>query len=415
MTHAQAAPSPLKRPEFRNLLAISITVALGFGMLIPVLPRYATAFGVSIAVAGLVQLVFGLTRFSFGLVGGLVVDRFGERASTMTGLLVVAASSYAIGFARDFPQLVLARGFGGAGSALFIAGLMNRILRIIEPEAMGRATGAFRASFLVGIAIGPVLGGVAAGNLGLTAPFHLYGSGLLVATVIAWFVMAETGAEAQAAERRRPLEALRTALPLFSDLRYVVALFATFVGWWTVSGPAQFLGAIFADRRLGFTDSQIGLATSMLAVGEAAILLVAGRASDHYGRRAVLLPSLALAAVATALLGQTEGQQWAYYPLMMAVGAGVAASGTAAGGLLGDSVPRSGSGAAVGVNQMAGDLGYLVAPTAVGWLAENQSFSAAYAAGAIPALLALAVSLRLRAPRRAAREQERAEPHTPIG
>jgi MFS family permease len=83
----------MQRPEFRKLLAISITVALGFGMVIPVLPLLAESFQVGLAAIGLVQLVFGLTRFSFGLVGGLVVDRFGERASTMTGLLIVAAYS----------------------------------------------------------------------------------------------------------------------------------------------------------------------------------------------------------------------------------------------------------------------------------------------------------------------------------
>src|ERR687892_1793087 len=143
-------------------------------MLIPVLPRYAKAFGVTLAVTGLIQVVFGFTRFSFGIVGGLVVDRFGDRASTMTGLLVVALSSYAAGLSQNFPQLVAARGFGGAGSALFIAGLQNRILRIIEPSAMGRATGAFRSSFLIGIAAGPLLGGVISEYLGLRAPFHIY-------------------------------------------------------------------------------------------------------------------------------------------------------------------------------------------------------------------------------------------------
>ena len=177
-----AGTSPWRRPEFRNLMAISITVALGFGMVIPVLPLYAKSFGVGLAVIGLIQFVFGLTRFSFGLVGGLVVDRFGERASTIAGLLIVAASSYAAGLAQSFPQLVVARGLGGAGSALFIGGLNNRILRIIEPEAMGRATGAFRASFLVGIGAGPALGGLVAGAFGLAAPFHFYATGLLLAS-----------------------------------------------------------------------------------------------------------------------------------------------------------------------------------------------------------------------------------------
>jgi MFS family permease len=390
-----AVASPLRNRQFVNLMAISITVALGFGMLIPVLPEYAESFGVSLAVAGLVQFVFGFTRFSFGVVGGLVVDRFGERACTMAGLLIVALSSYAVGFSENFPQLVLARGFGGAGSALFIGGLHNRILRIVEPEAMGRATGVFRSSFLVGIAFGPALGGLVNKHFGLTAPFHFYATGLLIATAIAWLVMRDDDASARPVERRKPMDALRAARPLLVDSRYVVALLATFVGWWTISGPAQWVGTIFAKNELGLTDDQRGYAITMLAIGEMIVLLIAGRASDRYGRRAVMLPSLAVAAVATALLGQVESA-WAFYPVMMAIGAGVAASATAAGGLLADAIPRSGSGAAVGVNQMAGDLGYLVAPMIVGGLAESTSFEIGYLAGALPAALAFLAALWVR-------------------
>jgi DHA1 family multidrug resistance protein-like MFS transporter len=389
------APSPMKNPQFVNLMAISITVALGFGMLIPVLPEYAESFGVSLAVAGLVQFVFGFTRFSFGVVGGLVVDRFGERACTMAGLLIVALSSYAVGFSQNFPQLVLARGFGGAGSALFIGGLMNRILRIVSPEAMGRATGIFRSSFLVGIAFGPALGGLVNKHFGLKAPFHFYATGLLIATAIAFLVMRDDPANARPIERRKPLDALRAARPLLGDSRYVIALLATFVGWWTISGPAQWVGTIFAKNELGLSDEQRGYAITMLAIGEMIVLLVAGRASDRYGRRAVLLPSLGVAAVATALLGQVHAA-WAFYPVMMAIGAGVAASATAAGGLLADAIPRGGSGAAVGVNQMAGDLGYLIAPTIVGGLAESSSFELAYLVGALPAALVFGAALKTR-------------------
>ena len=392
MSSAEVVP-PLRRPEFRKLLAISITVALGFGMVIPVLPLYARSFGVGLALIGLIQFVFGLTRFSFGLVGGLVVDRFGERACTIAGLLIVSASSYAVGFAQSFPQLVLARGFGGAGSALFIGGLMNRILRIIEPEAMGRATGAFRSSFLVGIGLGPLFGGVIAQRFGLAAPFHIYATGLIVAAAIAWVVMA--GEAERDAERKSPLEALRAARPLFSDTRYVIALLATFVGWWTISGAAQTMGPIFADTRLGFSEQEIGFAVTLLAVGEIAVLFFTGRMADRIGRRAVLIPSLVVTGVATLLMGQIEPFPWAYYPLMVAIGAGIAAGGVAAGGLMADAIPRTGSGAAVGVNQMAGDIGYLIAPTALGALAEGTSFAVAYVAAAIPATLVTLASFRL--------------------
>jgi MFS family permease len=144
------------------------------------------------------------------------------------------------------------------------------------------------------------------------------------------------------------------------------------------------------------TASQIGFAVTMLAVGEILTLVFAGRAADRFGRRAVLLPSLAVTAAATALLGQLgSGSAWAYYPLMIAVGGGIAAGGAAAGGLLADSIPREGSGAAVGVNQMAGDLGYLTAPTAIGFIAERGGFGVGYVAGAVPAALVFLAALRL--------------------
>lgn len=379
--------------EFRNLLPISIVVALGFGMVIPVLPNFARSFGVGLAAVGFIQLVFGFTRFSFGIVGGLVVDRFGVRASTVTGILIVAASSYASGLSNSFLQLVLARGFGGAGSALFIAGLMNRVLQIIPPAAMGRATGIWRSSFLVGIGIGPLIGGILKDQLGQRAPFHIYATGLLVSAVIAWIAM---GSRAEGeVQKRSPLEALRAAKPLFSDIRYVVALLATLVGWWTLSGPAQQIGAVFAEEELGFSGTQLGAAIALLSLGEIAVLFFAGRAADRYGRRRVLVPSLAVTAIATALLGQAESAPWIFYPLMVAIGCGVAAGSVSAGGLLADAVPRSGSGTAVGVNQMAGDLGYMLAPMLIGAVAEGPGFGPAYIVAAIPAAAVFFAALRL--------------------
>jgi MFS family permease len=407
------APSPLKLPEFRRLLAISITVALGFGMVIPVLPDFAQSFGVGLAAIGLIQLVFGLTRFSFGLAAGLAVDRFGERATCVTGILIVAASSYAAGLSQSFLQLVLSRGFGGVGSALFIAGLMNRIIRIIEPAAMGRATGAFRSSFLVGVGLGPLIGGLAGDHLSLAAPFHIYATGLLVAAAIAWRVMSGESRRAPA-ERRRPVEALRAAGPLFGDPRYLVALVATFAGWWAISGPAQVVGVVFARQVLELSHSQVGIALTLLSVGELAVLQTAGRAADRVGRKRVLIPAMAVMAVAVALVGQVEPLPLAFFALMPLIGAGIAASSTAAGGLLADTVPRGGSGAAVSVNQMAGDLGYLLAPTAVGWVAEHSSFGVAYILAAVPAVVALAMAVRLPAKITKSAEKPLLEPAEPV-
>ncbi len=277
---------------------------------------------------------------------------------------------------------------------------------------MGRATGAFRSSFLVGIAAGPLLGGVISEYLGLRAPFHIYATGLIVAAAIAYVVMRGESREVEA-EKKRPLEALRAARPLFADVRYVVALLATFVGWWTISGPTQVIGVVYAREELALTRFEVAVALTMLSVGEILILYVAGKAADRFGRRSVLAPSLAVVAVATLLLGQVEGMSWAFFPLVMAIGAGIAAGGTASGGLLADSIPKGGSGTAVGVNQMAGDLGYLLSPTAIGAIAEGSSYTTAYVAGSVPAFLVFFASLRLpKRPAVATRELQ-AEPSAP--
>jgi MFS family permease len=415
------APNPIRIREFRNLLPIGFVVALGFGLVVPVLPLFAESFNVGIALLGLVQFVFGLTRFSFGLASGLAVDRFGERASTVTGILIVAASSYAAGFSQNFVQLVFARGFGGVGSALFIAGLMNRVLKVVPPASMGRATGIWRTSFLVGIGIGPALGGVLGESLGIRAPFHIYATGLLVAAVVAWLAMAQRGAREADAQKRSPLEALRAARPLFRDTRYVVALLVTLAGWWTLSGPAQFMGALFAKNELGFTPAQIGYAVTLLSIGEIIVVLaIAGPAADRFGRKAVLVPAMGISVVATALIGQVEpGIWWGYYVLMLAMGAGIAASSTAAGGLLADAIPKGGSGTAVSVNQMAGDLGYMVAPSAMGAVSAGAGFGVGYLVGAVPATVALLAALKL--PRRdataeaAPRGAEAEQPVEPVG
>jgi MFS family permease len=291
--------------------------------------------------------------------------------------------------------LVLARGFGGAGSALFIAGLQTRILRVIEPEAMGRATGIWRGSFLVGAAAGPFFGGIVAQHFGLAAPFLFYATGLLFATVIAWFAMASKGRAAGSAERRTPIEALRAARPLLHDIRYVAALAATFVGWWTLTGPVQTVGAIFARQELHFSQTRIGSALTLIALGEVITLLTVSRLADKKGRRYVLLPALFLTGTGVALMGQTGSAEWLFYVLMVVIGGSVAAGSIAAGGLLADAVSGGSTGAAVGVNYMAGDMGYLLSPVLVGLVAENAGFGAAYLFAAIPAVVVLFIAWRL--------------------
>ena len=64
------------------LIAANVVVALGYGVVSPVLPQYARNFGVSISAATFVITAFALMRLVSAPASGLLVQRLGSGGST---------------------------------------------------------------------------------------------------------------------------------------------------------------------------------------------------------------------------------------------------------------------------------------------------------------------------------------------
>ncbi|MGB7979621.1 MAG: MFS transporter, partial [Candidatus Nanopelagicales bacterium] len=163
---------------------VAFAVALGYGIAAPALPVYARTFGVSALLASTVISGFALMRLLTAGPAGVMVDRFGERRIMSIGIWIVALSSLATAGAQTFAQLLILRGVGGIGSAMFTVSAMALLLRTAAPEQRGRASGAFQAGFLFGGVAGPAIGGAVVG-ISIRAPFLVYGVTLVVAGVIA--------------------------------------------------------------------------------------------------------------------------------------------------------------------------------------------------------------------------------------
>ena len=159
--------------EVRILAVVAACVALGFGIVAPSIPVFAKSFGVSNFAASSVISVFALMRFVSAFAGGRLVDRFGERLVLATGIGVVGVSSAMAGFSHSFVQLLVLRGVGGAGSALFSVSSTSLLLRVARPEQRGRASGTVQAGFLIGGIAGPAVGGPLS-EWSLRAPFFVY-------------------------------------------------------------------------------------------------------------------------------------------------------------------------------------------------------------------------------------------------
>ncbi|MGO1399520.1 MAG: MFS transporter, partial [Brevibacterium yomogidense] len=168
------------------LVSAAFIVAIGFGIIAPILPQFAASFDLGVTAASIVVSSFAFFRLVFAPMGGRLVDKLGERRVYVVGLLIVAASTYAVAAATTYWQLLLFRGLGGIGSTMFTVSAMALIIRIAPPKARGKATGAYASSFLFGNILGPVVGGMLAG-LGMRIPFVIYATGLLLAAAVVWF------------------------------------------------------------------------------------------------------------------------------------------------------------------------------------------------------------------------------------
>jgi MFS family permease len=379
----QAPDKPKLPSEIWVLITANVVIALGYGVVAPVLPQYARNFGVSISAATFVITAFSLLRLLAAPASGLVIQKLGERRVYLTGLVIVALSTGACAFAQTYWQLLLFRSLGGFGSAMFSVSSLGLMIRISPPDARGRVAGLFSSAFLIGSVCGPVLGSLTVG-FGLHAPFAIYGVALLVAVAVVYFRLRHSSLAAPA-ENDEPAVTLRIAL---RNKAYRSALFSNFSTGWSVFGLRIALVPLFVTEVLMRGPRVAGLALATFAVGNVAATIPSGYLSDRIGRRTLLIVGLTASGVATLVVGLATS-----LTLFLA---GAVVAGAAAGmftspqqAAVADIVGnKSRGGTAVATYQMMADAGAIVGSLAVGEIAQHFSYAAAFVVSGVILLVA---------------------------
>jgi MFS family permease len=367
------------------LVSANVVVALGYGVVAPVLPQYARHFGVSISAATFIITAFALIRLVAAPPAGFLVQRLGERRVYISGLLIVAISTGACAFAATYWQLLLFRSLGGLGSAMFTVSSLGLMIRISPPDARGRVSGLFSSGFMVGSVGGPVLGSLTVG-LGLAAPFVIYGTALLVAAAVIFVSLRNSAVAA-------PAEHTQSAVSVHEVLRhraYRAALFSNFATGWAAFGLRIALVPLFVVEVLGRGAGFAGLALATFAIGNVSVVIPSGYLSDRIGRRKLLILGLTVSAVSTVTVGLASSLPVflaAAYVTGAATGIFVSPQQAAVADVVGN---ESRGGTPVALFQMMADFGSIFGSMVVGQVAEHASFGWAFAvSGAILALAAV--------------------------
>ena len=393
--------------EVAVLATIAFFVALGFGILIPSIPIFASTFGVNAFQAGIVISVFALVRFITSPLSGALVNRFGERLILSSGLLIVAVSSLAAGFSQSYGQLVVLRGAGGLGSSMFTVSAMALLLRVVSSDQRGRASSAFQGGFLFGGVAGPAVGGIVVA-WSIRAPFFVYAATLMVATVVSLLFLSRVRLlereEMVSGGQAGKLEELREAL---KDKAYQAAIGSNFVTGFVVFGLRASIVPLFVVEGLERGASLSGVGFLVAAGVQAVFLLPAGRMADTRGRRPALLfgtislafgmALLALSDLAANLLGNAGAAGVFLFLLAMGIqGFGGAFMGSAPSALVGDIMGGRKGGIVIATFQMMSDVGAILGPLIAGVLVDAFDFDWAFAAGAALALVPIVLVVRMR-------------------
>jgi DHA1 family multidrug resistance protein-like MFS transporter len=384
------AAKPRLSREVVVLGIIAFFVMVGFGVVIPVLPVFVRSFHVGYTEVGAVVSAFALMRLVASPFCGKLIDWVGERTILAIGIGIVAVSSAMVGLAQSYLEVLLLRGAGGIGSAMFSISAMTLLLGTTAPSMRGRAVGFYQGGFLIGGMAGPAIGGLLA-VISLRAPFFFYAGTLILAGVVGLAFLRPVSRHKKSAGP----EAVST-IPfraVISDRRFRAACLANFASGWASLGVRSALIPVLVVEVLHREELWTGIAFAIAAVAQTLALGPAGKFVDTVGRRPAIVGAYALGAVVLFAM-PFVGDIWTLTALLCIYGVAAAFMGTAPAAAVGDAAGGK-SGQPVAIFSAFSDLGAVVGPLAAGFLVDAVSFPVAFGSAVVLMLATSVYALRM--------------------
>lgn len=364
-----------KSPLFIIFLVVFVDL-LGFGLVIPILPYYASHYGADAFKLGWLMAIYSLAQFLFAPAWGRLSDIMGRRPIIVFTVLGTAAAHALVAWAPNlwwiFAGRLLAGLFGGN-----ISTATAYIADITTEENRAKGMGIIGAGFGLGFIFGPALGGILA-RYGFGAPAMAAAALALLNAVAAAALLPEPplSKEQRAAHRHKRFDtsAIRGALARPSS-RHVILLFFIVTMAFT---QMEACFALFMRDRFGFDAMQAGWLLAYMGV--IMVLLQGGlihRLVKKFGE--VPLAIAGMTAMAGALVALSVSPTlFATYVAMTLIALGQGLNNPSLMSLVSKSAPPGQTGAVMGVYQSAGSLARVFGPPMAGLLYDRMSHGAPF-------------------------------------
>ncbi|MCX7993085.1 MAG: MFS transporter [Fimbriimonadales bacterium] len=298
------ARNPPPSIDVKSLSAFwALVVMAGFAELgyvtlnISAMPVYLReVVGLGEATITAVGSVFLLTEAIFRAPMGMLSDQIGRRRLIVLGPLLTVFTSLGTLVAHHPLHFILLRAIDGLGAAMLWPAVYAAIGDSVAPQRRAWAMSFLNMTYMSGIALGPLAGGLANDLTGAKqASFYLTACLFAAATFIAWRFYPKDGrprrtnpdAPVEKISPRALLNALRIAPG------HMLLAFVVFFG----VGLIMLLVKLYAMDEFGVSETLFGVGLVVPALAIAGLSLPLGRLADRLGRPRSIRWGLSLAAV----------------------------------------------------------------------------------------------------------------------
>ena len=367
---------------FGTLFFSIFATVTGVGIVVPLLPVYASDLGASGLYIGFIFGSFSLSRTLFLPYFGKLSDRKGRKKLIISGLLAYAFVSFSFIYATNVEILVGIRFVQGIASSMMMPVIQAYVGDITPKGREGFTMGIFNMSIFFGLSIGPIIGGGIKDYMGLDASFLSMGILSLVGFFLSLFLLPPVRDEKVVRQNRTPLPWKH----LLQD-REIVGLFFYRVTYTACIGIIWGFLPVLADMEFSLSSSAIGILVMLGVFISGVINMPMGYMADRVNRKVMIIIGGILVSAAMVYFSQAQNIiDLVVASIIFGLGGGISMPAHMAISVFkGNETEAMGS--LMGLMTMAHSLGMLAGSTLAGVMMDVFQLRDAFSFGAVVSCL----------------------------
>ena len=378
-----------------KLLVLFITAfvdMVGFALVLPLLPYYASEYGANALLVGVLISSFSVAQLAVAPLWGRASDRYGRRPMIIAGLVLSSVAYLVFAFAGSVWLLLISRVVQGMGGGT-IGVVQAYVADATPPDQRTKSLGWLSAVTSFGAVVGPAFGSFLDQAAGRNAPGLAASVLAALIAVFAWRFLRESkelrpsGAFAAGHPGTPGCVALRRVVSHPSEpASRLIWIYAIAIGAFYGTGPTM---PLLLAARLGVTEHTVGYFFMYFgAMGVIARAGLLGIVLGWLGEARLSRLGIVLLAAGLGLLSAAHG-----YPVLL-VSMTLMPLGTAflfpcVTGLLSQVVPGADRGLYMGVQQTFGGVSRVAFPVAAGYVMDRFGYGTPFWIAAILVLVTL--------------------------